>query len=114
VPPPHPPSRRYQADHFFLIRTGHASLECSDGVPLTLGPGECFGEEALTGNSKYSMTVSSVDDLECLVLMASTLVDLGITLPNNCLARLRVASEGRFKNSSHASRQSFGAAELQK
>ncbi|GMI21842.1 hypothetical protein TeGR_g10222 [Tetraparma gracilis] len=104
----------YQADHFFLIRTGHASLECSDGVPLTLGPGECFGEEALTGNSKYSMTVSSVDDLECLVLMASTLVDLGISLPNNCLARLRVASEGRFKNSSHASRQSFGAAELQK
>ena len=104
----------YQADHFFLIRTGHAALECKDGVPLTLGPGECFGEEALTGRgNKYSMTVAGVDDLECLVLMASALEELDVKLPSHCLARLRVASEGRFKNSS-GSRMSFGAAELQK
>ena len=98
----------YKADHMYLIRNGTASLECSDGS-MPLGPGECFGEEALLNNDVYGMTVSALDDLECLVLINSTLEELDIDLPEDCLARLRSASDSRYKNKSRGSRESFAA-----
>ena len=101
----------YTADHVFLIKSGSASLECNNGETVVLSQGECFGEEALLSGDLYGMTVSAVDDLECLVLMSSTLQELEITLPGKCLARLKYASESRFNNKVQ-SRQSFGAGHL--
>lgn len=54
------------------------------------------------------MTVSAVNDLECLALMSQTLIDLECKLPAHCLARLKVASDSRFKNL-HKARQSFAS-----
>mmetsp|Transcript_18729 Transcript_18729/g.38352 ORF Transcript_18729/g.38352 Transcript_18729/m.38352 type:complete len:850 (+) Transcript_18729:18-2567(+) len=101
----------YRADHIFIIRTGNAALECSNGDDITLGAGECFGEEALLSNDVYGMTVSAVNDLECLALMSQTLIDLECKLPSHCLARLKLASDSRFKNRAH-SRQSFATGSL--
>jgi len=101
----------YTADHVFLIKSGQACLECNNGQTVVLDAGECFGEEALLNDDIYGMTVSAVDDLECLVLMSSTLKELEIKLPAHCLARLRVASDSRYKNM-HQARQSFGAGQL--
>ncbi|GMH95150.1 hypothetical protein TL16_g13088 [Triparma laevis f. inornata] len=101
----------YRADHMFIIRTGNASLECSTGEDIVLGAGECFGEEALLKNDAYGTTVMAVNDLECLALMSQTLIDLDCRLPGQNIARLRVASDSRFKNM-HKARQSFGAGNL--
>eukprot|EP00520_Triparma_pacifica_P005934 CAMPEP_0118657960 /NCGR_PEP_ID=MMETSP0785-20121206/14303_1 /TAXON_ID=91992 /ORGANISM="Bolidomonas pacifica, Strain CCMP 1866" /LENGTH=850 /DNA_ID=CAMNT_0006550925 /DNA_START=127 /DNA_END=2675 /DNA_ORIENTATION=+ len=102
----------YTAEHVFLIKSGSASLECNNGDTVVLNQGECFGEEALLHNDVYGMTVSAVDDLECLVLMNSTLNELEIKLPSNCLARLKYASDSRYRNTGVQARQSFGAGQL--
>ena len=101
----------YKSDHFFLIRSGNATLEGDNGVDIILGPGECFGEEALLGHETFGMTVSAVNDLECLVLLSTSLGDLGIELTTATLTRLRVASESRL-NGSRDSRKSFGTKDL--
>ena len=59
------------------------------------------------------MTVSAVQDCECLVLMSKSLEELGVKLNGACLARLKVASDGRFAGrSTDTGRQSFAAGDL--
>ena len=61
-------------EEFFLIRDGVADVLRSSGAPpsvakvASLGPGHCFGEQALIGNEPRSATVVAHENLEVYTL----------------------------------------------
>jgi CRP-like cAMP-binding protein len=57
------------ADRWFVIRSGQARASPSGegGEPVLLGPGACFGEQALLARGELAL-VESLTDVQCLTL----------------------------------------------
>jgi CRP/FNR family transcriptional regulator, cyclic AMP receptor protein len=85
------------ADAFYIILDGTARVEIP-GLPVTLEPGDFFGEMALIDGEPRSATVTAVTDIVVLTIPRRKFLSLLVTEPKVTLAlmttvvgRLRVA-----------------------
>jgi CRP-like cAMP-binding protein len=56
---------------FFIILDGAAEVRAGDEAPMTLGPGEFFGEIAILGDGRRTATVTSTSPMRMLVLFGT-------------------------------------------
>ena len=63
-----------QADSMYIIEFGHVEVEIEN--PVTLGPGDYFGEMGLIGNTERNATIRTLDEVKLLELTKEDLEEL--------------------------------------
>ncbi|MGY8816114.1 MAG: cyclic nucleotide-gated ion channel [Gammaproteobacteria bacterium] len=63
-----------KADSMYIIEFGHVQVEIDE--PVTLGPGDYFGEMGLLGNTTRNATITTLDEVKLLELTKEDLEEL--------------------------------------
>jgi CRP-like cAMP-binding protein len=69
---------------FFAIEDGHAEVRHGDETLAELGPGDFFGEAALSGQARRNASVVATSPLTAVVMTASAFRQMRREIPSVC------------------------------